>query len=151
MTDHCIPSRDTAEHHCPFSSNLVLRPRPAPLHLTSLFRAPHGTFLQKQLYKPFPWLQSCFLLLCATAHSHTHPAVHHPPSRASLGPSACWVSVEKSSMQSCTELSGQRGPLLQAGLAKRKESSSLPFGDKASIHYQLTTAESPSVLLTDLY
>lgn len=147
MTYHCIPSWDVAEDHCP--SAVVLWPWPALLHLTSVYRV--APFSRSSFTKPFPWLQSCFLLLHATVHSHTHPAVCHPPSCASLGPFVCWGSVKKSSVQSCTELSGQVGPVLQSGLSEKRESSSLFFSDKESIHYQFSVPRSPSGLLTDLY
>lgn len=88
MTDHCIPSRDAAEHHCPFSSNVVLRPQPALLQLTSLLRAPHGTFLQKQLSQAL-FLAAKLFSAPACHCSFPHPPRSSPPSLSYQSGATC--------------------------------------------------------------
>jgi len=149
MTDHCIPSQDTAEHHRPFHSHVVLGH--SQLSFTSLRSAGHLTapFPRSRYTSPFP---GCKAVLCSrvpllipTAATLQFTTLPHIPVWGRLR-----AGVKKSSVQSCTELGGQRGPHLQAGLVKGKGSSWLPFCDKASVHYQLATPESPAGLLTDL-
>lgn len=149
MPDHCIPSRDLAEGHCPFSSNELLWPWPALLHLTSVYLV--ASFSRSSCTSPFPGCEAAFcpcmplfipMVILQFTTLPVLPMWGHLCAGALLRNPQWGVAL-------CSMV--RWGQSCKQGWQKEGGGSSLLFSDKESIYCQFSAPKSPSGLLTDLY